>query len=76
MEIVHNGTGSQSGFEHEGGNLPTPGYPGASGDTPTSPSRSARNPSIRSDQEEERPISFWGALKIPVNRHFYALCAR
>jgi len=65
VEIEHNGTGSQSGFEHEGGNLPTPGYPGASGDTPTSPNRSARNPSIRSDQEEERPISFWGALKIP-----------
>ena len=72
-EIEQNGTtGSQSGFEPEAGSIPTPG---ASGDNSNSnsPNGSARNPSVRVEQGEERAISFWGALKIPVNiRSFYS----
>ena len=65
IEIEQNGTtGSQSGFEPEAGSIPTPG---ASGDAPPSPSGIARNPSVRVEQGEEKAISFWGALKIPVN---------
>jgi len=56
----HNGTGSQSGFEPEAGNLPIPG--GESGDSPLSV-RVSRH-SARSE-DEEQAISFWGALKIP-----------
>ena len=70
-EIEQNGTtGSQSGFEPEAGSIPTPG---ASGDNSNSnsPNGSARNPSVRVEQGEERAISFWGALKIPVNIHSF-----
>ena len=59
----NNGTGSQSGFEPEAEKSPVPA---GSGDSQTSPNGVSR--SIASNEpEEERAISFWGALKIPVS---------
>jgi len=57
----HNGTGSQSGFEPEAGKSPVPA---GSGDAPTSPNGVSRN-TARAEPEEERPIKFLEALKIP-----------
>jgi len=57
----HNATGSHSGFEPEAEKSPVPA---GSGDSSTSPHGVSR--SIASNEpEEERAISFWGALKIP-----------
>ena len=59
----HNATGSHSGFEPEAEKSPVPA---GSGDSSTSPNGVSR--SIASNEpEEERAISFWGALKIPVS---------
>jgi len=59
-EDENNGTGSQSGFEPEAGKSPVPA--GSGDQTPTSPNGVSRN---RAEPEEERAISFFGALKIP-----------